>query len=262
MPAARSASTRRRRRPGRIVALEGASGAGKSTTTAALARAAGWVPLAEAYDRLEPRPSLFVPTEAELLATERALLAEESRRWRQARSLAARGRTVLADTGFLGPLTYTRGLVALGAAPARALRTLVRETERLRRAGRWGVPDLVIYLVCPPGRRRARASRDPERHPPSLRGQHAAVGALEGRFYRTAVRRRLGPRYREVRSDRPLARVLATIARIAGSRCVGAPAPARSRSLLADLLDLGPSARGATRRDARRSHPRRRSRNR
>ena len=103
---------------GRLVALEGGSASGKSTLVTAAARTFGWRPLAEAFDRLDPAPSLDFDSPRELLRLEATLLAEEVRRYHEARRLTERGATVLADTGFLGPLTYTLGLVERGRAPA------------------------------------------------------------------------------------------------------------------------------------------------
>ncbi|MFY9717656.1 MAG: hypothetical protein WAK40_06970, partial [Thermoplasmata archaeon] len=120
-----------RRRPV-VVAVEGISGSGKSTLVARAADEFGWVPLAEAYDRLEPRPALGVRSAPALERVERQLFEEDGRRFEAAQALVRRGATVLADTGFLGPLTYTAGLVALGAVPPRIQRHL------LDRARRWG----------------------------------------------------------------------------------------------------------------------------
>ncbi len=167
-----------------ILALEGPSGSGKTTIARAAAERFGWTFLPEAYDRLRRRPSLAFRSDRALLAIERRLLAEERRRFAEARSLRARGRTVVADTGFLGPLTYSAGLVATGAAspgPWRALRTSIGPG---RKRAPLGLPDLTVYLDLPRAARRARVARDPTGHPPSLARRHESIGEFERRFYR------------------------------------------------------------------------------
>ena len=166
-------------RHGRIVALDGPSAAGKSTLAAALGRRPGWVALAEAFDRLEPRPSLRYRSERELLVLERRLLAEESRRWAAARAIAAKGRHVVADTGFLGPWSYTAALGALGLSRATVFREVDRRARALADAGRLGLPDLTVLLEPGAAQLRAHARADPGRHPPELLARHWAVSAFE-----------------------------------------------------------------------------------
>ena len=211
--------------PGRILALEGASGAGKSTVSRAAARAYGWVRLAEAFDRLG-RPDLDFRSASELRWIERTLLREDARRFAEAHRLRQRGRVVVADTGFLGPLTYTAGLVALGIAP----RELLDEIEALarRRGGALasGLPDVVVYLDVPESTRRRRAARDARRHPSELDRRHAAVARFERGFYRD-LRAQLAPgAVRFVRADRPypaVVRALARIVRVAATSRGGPP---------------------------------------
>ncbi len=161
-----------------VVALEGPSGAGKSRVAGALASRFGWAVVAEAVDRLDPAPSLAFRGDDELLGLERALLNEDARRFATARELALH-KTVVVDTGFLGTLSYTAGLVAAGAARPTTLRRLVGRARTLARTGRLGVPDLSVYLSVAPSviARRLRAS--PVRHPVELRGRHARVGRFE-----------------------------------------------------------------------------------
>jgi len=66
--------------PGKIVAVEGASAAGKTTALAAVAEATGWTVVPEAYRRITPTPSLQFHSAAELLDLERRLLEEDARR--------------------------------------------------------------------------------------------------------------------------------------------------------------------------------------
>jgi hypothetical protein len=207
----------RARPPAVILAVDGASAAGKSTLVARASRALGWVPLAEAYDRLRPPVDLRFSTPARLRAIEIALLGEEARRWQAARALRAEGWTVLADTDFLGPLTYTAGLVRLGRAPPPLLRELLRRAGRLARAGRWGLPDGLVYLSTSARTRRARVRSDPDRHPPDLAARHEAVGVHEERFYRGAGDRALPGRLGWLDGERPVERLTVALARFARS---------------------------------------------
>ena len=233
---------RARRAP--IVAVEGISGAGKSTLVARAA-AHGWTALAEAYDRLDPPPDLTVPTVADLARTERALLAEEGRRWVAARAIAATGRPVVADTGFLGPLTYTAALVALGQAPPALARSLARTTGARAARGAWGVPDAIVFLDCRPTTRARRVDRDPVRHPPALARRHEAVGRVEERFYRHELPALLPGRVHRLAADAGPDRVVAGFLRIVRAVRPAATSPAAVRRLLAPLArGLGPAAGG------------------
>ena len=185
---------------GRLIAVEGGSAAGKTTVVQAAARRFGWVPLAEAYDRLDPAPSLEFATPAELLRLEATLLAEEVRRYRAARSACVRGRTVLADTGFLGPLTYTRALARLGRAPVSVSRALERSARALVRDGSMGIPDLTVYLRTTTRERSLRAARDADRHPLRLRSRHEAVGRVERRYFEDLFPRVRPPRFLSLRA--------------------------------------------------------------
>ncbi len=184
--------------PGRIVALEGPSASGKSSVAARWAERTGGTVVEEAFERLRPRPSLALGSPRNLLELELALLREEPRRLAVARLGSGRGRTVLLDTGVLGPLTYTAGLVADGRAPPSLLDRLLAEARRLRDRGRWALPTGIVYLLTPSSVRRARAGRDPRGHPSVLRRRHEQVGAWEIRFYRRALAPILGDRLRFV----------------------------------------------------------------
>ncbi|MGA8091020.1 MAG: hypothetical protein WB984_00755 [Thermoplasmata archaeon] len=195
-------------RRGRLIAVEGRSAAGKTTLVRAAARKLGWQPLEEAFDRLDPAPSLEYRSPRELLLLEGTLLAEESRRYREARRLCARGRTVLADTGFLGPLMYTRGLVDLGRAPASVGRTVERSARSLVRRRALGLPDLTVYLETTPSERARRARADPNRHPSILFRRHEAVGGVERRYFEEEFPAARPDRFRTLRArSKPLALV-------------------------------------------------------
>ena len=183
---------------GRVIALEGASGAGKTTALDALARGEGWTTVPEAYRRLDPPPPLEVGGASDLLQLEERLLAEEARRYVECRAAARSGVTVLADTGFFGPLSYTAGLIALGAAPPELLSTLVATARAHAAAGRWGGPDGILWLATPEAARSERVRADPVGHPPDLARRHALVGAVERALYARRIGPLFGPRYREV----------------------------------------------------------------
>ena len=183
---------------GWLVAVEGPSGAGKSRAVRGTARRLGAYAIPEAFDRLRPRPRLTWTTEAGLLRLERRLLREDARRYREGRRLAESGATVLADTGFLGPLTYTEGLVRRGLASRLVLRELVRTARSWSDEERWGLPDAVLYLRTPLHERRRRAAHDPRGHPSPLQARHQLIAEEERRFYRTVVAPQLGGRFRFV----------------------------------------------------------------
>jgi len=226
-----------RRRRGRLIAVEGASASGKTTLVRTAARTLGWRPLPEAFDRLDPVPSLEFDSPRELLRLEGALVTEEVRRYREAFRLCGRGTTVLADTGFLGPLTYTLGLVELGRAPASAGRTLERSVRSLLRAGALGIPDLTVYLHTTADERRRRARAGARHHPVSLFPRHESVGAVERRYFESGFPAVLPDRFRVLRaSGRPN-----DLARRLGALVGGlAPGPASRADGLALLDRLSP----------------------
>lgn len=213
---------------GRVVAVEGASAAGKTTLVSRLAPLAGWTGLPEAWVLIAPRPDLDFHSERELLRLELKLLEEEARRYRVARESAKRGATVLADTGFLGPLTYTAGLVALGRAPKAVAKILASETRRLAADGRWGLPDGILYLDVGRKERDRRAALDPAGHPEGLYARHARVGELERALWRGPLGRALDGRVRVLRAAGPREELDLRVAR----EVVGAwPAPANGKTL-------------------------------
>jgi hypothetical protein len=186
---------------GRVVAVEGPSAAGKTTAVAAVAERLGAVVVPEAFRRLAPAPSLEFATEEQLLDLERSLLDEDARRFADARRAAGSGATVLADTGFLGPLTYTAGLVELRTAGRRTLAALVDRARQLAAQGAWGLAEGYVYLATSPHLQFARARADPVGHPTRLAARHVAVGGIERRFYRERFAPLLGPRFEEISGD-------------------------------------------------------------
>ena len=222
---------------GRLVAIEGASASGKTTLVRTAARLLGWHPLPEAFDRLDPAPTLEFGSPAELLRLEGTLLAEESCRYREARTLCRRGRTVLADTGFLGPLTYTCGLVEVGRAPASVGRVIGQATRSLLRKGTLGIPDLTIYLHTSASERAQRARSGAQGHPAALFTRHEAVGRVERRYFEEVFPAALPDRFRKLRGRAGPAGLARELAQIVGA---AAPSPAsRAEGLaVASLLEL------------------------
>jgi len=188
-------------RHGRVVAVEGPSAAGKTTVVTAVAARLEATVVPEAFRRLDPPPSLEFVTEDGLAELEWGLLEEDARRFEEAHRAAASGELVLADTGFLGPITYTAGLVELRAAAGRTLGALVARARALAEDGRWGVPDAVLYLATSPHAQFARARGDPVGHPARLAARHVAVGEIERRLYRDRLAPLWGGRFREVSGD-------------------------------------------------------------
>jgi len=227
-----------------LLAVEGISGAGKSAVVARAAAAFGWTPLAEAYDRLVPRPRIGARTAPALARVERALLAEEAVRWRTAAGLREQRRTVIADTGFLGPITYAAALETLGLVPTALRRELLGRARRLADRGAWGVPDGVLYLATDPATRRRRAAGDRARHPAALAARHEAVGRWEERFWLHRFSSAFPSRLRAVDATGDLRSVVAAVGRAARRFPARAAGPTEARAalgLLAGPLPVVPS---------------------
>jgi predicted kinase len=184
----------RRRGRGTVVALEGISGAGKSTLAARLAGALDAELLPEAYARLRPPPSLDLGSAAQTFRLEHRLLAEEARRYREADQIAGGGRSVVADTGFLGPLTYTLALVELGDTDPEVVRRLLRAARELEERHQWGMPDRVLWLETTAPERARRVAADAEGHPARWAARHERAGRVEERLYRECLGPVLGAR--------------------------------------------------------------------
>ncbi len=186
---------------GLVVAVEGASAAGKTSAIGRAAASTGWTVVAEAYRRLRPPPSLEFDSPTELAELERVLLEEEARRFTEARSRSQAGEVVLADTGFLGPLTYTWALAADGDVPATVLLPLIALARTL--GGRWGLADAYVFVDTPAPIRSNRARADPAGPRAELAVRHARVGDIEREFYRERFAPLLGSRFRWIDGDGP-----------------------------------------------------------
>ena len=199
---------------GPVIAIEGASAAGKTTVADAAGASTGWTVIPEAYRRLVPPPSLDFRTAGELLRLERTLLEEEARRYREAFDRARAGATVIVDSGFLGPLTYSFALVRAGTAPVGVLTSVITEARALGERGEWGLADAYVYLDVPPEVRAVRAAADPAGAPAELAARHRAMGSIERSFYLDRFAPRWGPRFRVLPAARPPAPVAEDLVRI------------------------------------------------
>lgn len=232
-----------------VVALGGPSGSGKSTVTSVLARRFGWAALAEAYYRLRPRPSLGFASQGELRALELRLVDEEARRFQESRVRTREGRTVVVDTPFLDPVSYTAGLCVLGLATPASLRAVAGRARALALRGRLGLPDLTVRLSVRAPTRRARVAGDPTRHPRAFRARHEAVGDVETGFLVPLWGPALGGRVRVVPAAGPPEAVAERVV-AAAARTVPLRDPCRAAvEALGELVRLaalrpGPAAAG------------------
>ena len=233
-------------RRGRLVAVEGGSASGKTSLVTRAAHTLGWRALPEAFDRLDPAPSLAFASAPELVQLEARLLAEETRRYRDARRLCAAGFSVLADTGFLGPLTYTLGLVELELAPASLANELVTRARSLVRAGRLGIPDLTVYLRTTARERVDRARAGSSRHPAGLFRRHEAVGRFERRFFERDFSAVRPTGVRILRADGPTVVLARRLGRIVTADRVPPASRGEALALLARLEVPAPEIRRST----------------
>lgn len=232
-------TTGSRGRRGRMIAVEGPSGVGKSTTSRALARALGAPRIAEAIDRLAPPPSLVFRGAEALSDLEVTLLQEERRRFRDAETIGRTGIPVVLDTGFLGPVSYAAGLVGFDPTLRPALERTAREARRLVRSGRLGLPDVTVYLDLAAGQVARQIAGDLRRHPRALRERHARVAAWERRLWLERFRAIAPDRLLVVRGGRPLSHLLGRL----GRRLAG-PLPERPPSRELALRTIGAFAQG------------------
>ncbi|HUZ80086.1 MAG TPA: hypothetical protein VMV28_05665 [Thermoplasmata archaeon] len=207
---------------GAIVAVEGPSAAGKSAVALAAGALSGGATVPEAYVRLGRRVPLEFRSSPELVRVERRLLREDVRRWRQARVLARQGRTVYLDTGVLGTLTYTWGLVEIGRAEPAAMNALWESVDRAVRSGRLGLPDRIAFIDTPPSVRRRRARQSPEGHPARLDELHARVGTLERALWSDRWGPLLGNRLVRIDGRESVARIARRLVRIGSLPRTGA----------------------------------------
>jgi thymidylate kinase len=195
-----------------IVALDGPSGAGKTTVGRALAALLDARLIPEAYVRLVQRPSLRAADRDELWEIESRLLREEGERWREAAEAGSHGQSIVLDTATLGPLSYSWGLRE-GVDPALDIfPEIVHQARHQLRGGRWGVPDLTIYLDVPEDVALARSAMDPRGHPRDLRARHATVARWERVLYLRELPRRSPGRFTSAVGDGPPERVARAIA--------------------------------------------------
>jgi thymidylate kinase len=228
-----------------VVAVTGPSGAGKTTVVGALVRRFGWEPLDEAYYRLRPRPSLRFGSMASLRALEARLLREEARRYGEALAVARLGRTVVADTGFLDPVSYTAGLVAAGLATPAALRSIAQNARRLAERGALGLPDVLVRLAGPVELRRRRVEADPRGHPRAFRARHEAVGTAETEAIVPALARQFPGRVRVVPATAPVLVVAARVrSAVARTRPLRDPSRAALRAIEA-IVGAVPTSLGS-----------------
>jgi thymidylate kinase len=221
----------------RLIALEGLSGAGKSTVSRALARALGGTQVEEAYWRLSPRPSLDFAGDKELLRLERRLVREEFRRYAEAVRLMRQGDDVVLDTDLFGPLTYVRGLEMLGRAGPAVLAKLADQYREGLLRHRWAPPDLTVYLRVSEATAQRRAVRSRRRHPQRWQARHLAVGRTERRLYTDQLSPILGRRWYPVAATVPVAVVVARVVRrITTKMPPGRPSPALGLRLLHAIL--------------------------
>ena len=202
---------------GPLIAVEGPSRVGKSSIVREVGTLRGWPIVREAFDLIDPPPSLDFRSGDELLAIEARLVEEESRRYLEARRLAAHGQPVLLDTGFFGPLTYTIGLRTLGLAPATAPARVAAHLRRRWRRRAWGVPDAHVWLSAPSTTLSRRWSRSPNRPPRVVVERHWAVARVERRVLAAEVRPRMPSRVAFLPADGPIARTGERLARFAAS---------------------------------------------
>ena len=165
-----------------MLAIEGVSHVGKSTLARGLAKEWGSPAITEAYDRLGADRTLAFRSDLELRQIELELAQEDLQRMRDATTTSNEGPGVILDTDFLGPLSYTRGLVQLGMARPETFDWLLRRYEQELARQRWRPADYYLYLDAPPALLRRRAvvggsgrAGSGHRAPPARRRRRTAV---------------------------------------------------------------------------------------
>jgi hypothetical protein len=240
-----------------MLAIEGVSHVGKSTLARGLAQEWGSPAIAEAYDRLGADRTLDFRSDLELRPIELELAREDLERLRDATTTSYEGPGVILDTDFLGPLSYTRGLVHLGMARPETFRWLLRRYEQDLARQRWRPADYYLYLDATPAllRRRAavggRAGLDP------VIERHLLVGAQERQFFLGPLQRILGPRLIRLPAVGRIELVKERAVRRLSFPWIPLPDPqATARRILDALSRERKSATAARRTDPRASTPR------
>ena len=227
------------------MALEGPSGVGKTTVTRAVARRLSARRVAEAVDRLRPRPRLTYRSGAALLALETMLAREDARRWSEAADHRASGATSLLDTGTLGPLSYVWGLRASDPTGPDVVGEVRHHLFGELAEGRWGIPDLTIYLAAPEETVQERVAAARLSHPAALAQRHARVARAEARLYRDRFRRAAPGRFETLDASGPVDQVIeAVVRRVARGPGRPPPTPREAAAVLATVR-AGPSGRPA-----------------
>lgn len=203
-----------------LIAIEGPSGAGKSSVSRALGERLGAAVLPEAFERLDPRPSLRFRDLPGLRSLELTLLAAEIDRYRAADALRNEGGPVVLDTGPWGPLTYSWGLRETVGGQWDVVADVVAEARRHPGIDRFPLPELTVYLDVPESVTEGRAAADPAGHPADLRERHRRVARFERLLYQRIFPELLPARFLSVS---------------------GEPSPSRIAFALADRLErIGP----------------------
>jgi len=195
-----------------VLAVEGVSGAGKSTVAAALAKRLGGHVVTEAYDRLDRGLSLDYDSPEALRRLELALLEEESARFAEAERRRAERTPVVLDTGYLGPLTYSWGLREIDGASPELVAELVAKARDLLDHSALGLPDLTLYLDVPEALAAVRENQDPKGHPAELRERHRKVGRYERILYEREFPRTLPGRFAIIAGDGTPVSIAAAVA--------------------------------------------------
>ena len=164
-------------------AIEGRSGAGKTTVARALAKRLGWRLLPEAYRRRTGRRSISFHTLSELRRVERRLVDEDLRRFAEARRLVRGGKGVVLDTDFLGPLTYSSGLRERVNKELDVVADVKGWLAEALENGSWGLADLYIYLDASEALAARRTTLSRSAHPTAFRDRHRRVGSAERNFF-------------------------------------------------------------------------------
>lgn len=199
-----------------VVAIEGPSGSGKSTVSNRVAQAFGFRRIPEAFERIRPQLSLRFSSSHGLLRIERRLISDELSRYALAQRLRRTGTSVVLDTGFVGPLTYVWGLRAMSKRPD-VVAPVRRYLQAMATRGRWGLPDVSVFLDVPVAERRRRIARARSTHPAELEARHRAVGRFERTLWTHRFPRLMQGRVLRIDGRPPVNEVVRAIRRAIGA---------------------------------------------